>query len=53
MTQYAPSDLQNVHQGYPNETFVRFLKAREWNVFKAQKMVFCILATCILVLVYK
>ncbi|XP_008797755.1 phosphatidylinositol/phosphatidylcholine transfer protein SFH9-like [Phoenix dactylifera] len=32
------STFQNMHQGYPNETFVRFLKAREWNVGKAHKM---------------
>lgn len=31
--------FQNVHQGYPTETLVRFLKAREWNVHKARKMV--------------
>ncbi|KAI4298837.1 hypothetical protein L6164_032353 [Bauhinia variegata] len=30
--------FQNVHQGYINETVVRFLKAREWNVSKAHKM---------------
>ncbi|KAJ9153961.1 hypothetical protein P3X46_027346 [Hevea brasiliensis] len=30
--------FQNMHQGYPNETLVRFLKAREWNVAKAHKM---------------
>ncbi|MQL67983.1 hypothetical protein Taro_000244 [Colocasia esculenta] len=30
--------FQNMHQGYPNETLVRFLKAREWNVSKAHKM---------------
>ncbi|KAM5546458.1 SEC14 cytosolic factor [Rosa sericea] len=30
--------FENVHQGYPNETFVRFLKARDWNVGKAHKM---------------
>ncbi|KAI4296063.1 hypothetical protein L6164_036053 [Bauhinia variegata] len=30
--------FQNVHQGYINETLVRFLKAREWNVSKAHKM---------------
>ena len=30
---------QNMHQGYPTETLVRFLKAREWHVNKAQKMV--------------
>ncbi|KAM4101581.1 hypothetical protein ACB094_05G154400 [Castanea mollissima] len=29
---------QNVHQGYPTETLARFLKAREWNVAKAHKM---------------
>ncbi|XP_042520860.1 phosphatidylinositol/phosphatidylcholine transfer protein SFH9-like isoform X2 [Macadamia integrifolia] len=27
-----------MHQGYPRETLVRFLKAREWNVAKAHKM---------------
>ena len=31
--------FQNVHQGYPKETLMRFLKAREWNVSKAHKMV--------------
>jgi hypothetical protein len=31
--------FQNMHQGYPKETLVRFLKAREWNVSKAHKMV--------------
>ncbi|KAK1296357.1 Patellin-6 [Acorus calamus] len=30
--------FQNMHQGYPNETLVRFLKAREWNVAKTHKM---------------
>lgn len=30
--------FQNVHQGYLAETLVRFLKARELNVFKAHKM---------------
>nr|CAB3468361.1 unnamed protein product [Digitaria exilis] len=30
--------FQNVHQGYPTETLVRFLKAREWHVNKAEKM---------------
>jgi hypothetical protein len=30
--------FENVHQGYPTETLVRFLKAREWHVNKAQKM---------------
>uniref|UniRef100_A0A2N9GRA3 CRAL/TRIO N-terminal domain-containing protein n=1 Tax=Fagus sylvatica TaxID=28930 RepID=A0A2N9GRA3_FAGSY len=29
---------QNVHQGYPTENLARFLKAREWNVSKAHKM---------------
>ncbi|PKA55840.1 Patellin-6 [Apostasia shenzhenica] len=32
------STFQNMHQGYPTETLVRFLKAREWNVQKAHKM---------------
>lgn len=31
--------FQNVHQGNPTETLVRFLKARDWHVIKAQKMV--------------
>ncbi|KAJ4829072.1 hypothetical protein Tsubulata_004413 [Turnera subulata] len=31
-------DLQNMHQGYPRETLIRFLKARDWNVAKAHKM---------------
>ncbi|TVU08128.1 hypothetical protein EJB05_41516 [Eragrostis curvula] len=30
--------FENVHQGYPTETLVRFLKAREFNVNKAHKM---------------
>jgi transcriptional regulator of met regulon len=30
--------FQHVHQGYPRGTLVRFLKAREWNVPKAHKM---------------
>ncbi|KAK1269345.1 hypothetical protein QJS04_geneDACA006725 [Acorus gramineus] len=30
--------FQNMHQGYPSETLLRFLKAREWNVPKAHKM---------------
>ncbi|KAI3440236.1 CRAL-TRIO domain-containing protein [Psidium guajava] len=30
--------FENVHQGYPKETLVRFLKAREGNVAKAHKM---------------
>ncbi|XP_024458343.2 phosphatidylinositol/phosphatidylcholine transfer protein SFH9 isoform X2 [Populus trichocarpa] len=29
---------QNVHQGYHAETLARFLKAREWNLIKAHKM---------------
>lgn len=32
------STFENVHQGYPTETLVRFLKARDWNVSKAHKM---------------
>lgn len=31
--------FQNMHQGYPTETLARFLKARDWNVDKAHKMV--------------
>lgn len=31
--------MQNVHQGYQAETLARFLKAREWSVSKAHKMV--------------
>ncbi|GAB4845914.1 hypothetical protein Ancab_024920 [Ancistrocladus abbreviatus] len=30
--------FKNMHQGHPTETLVRFLKAREWNVDKAHKM---------------
>ncbi|WVY92003.1 hypothetical protein V8G54_037517 [Vigna mungo] len=30
--------FQNMHQGYPTETLVRFLKARDGNVVKAHKM---------------
>ncbi|XVE80573.1 hypothetical protein DITRI_Ditri14bG0150500 [Diplodiscus trichospermus] len=30
--------FQNMHQGYPTETLVRFLKARDWNVQKAHQM---------------
>ncbi|XP_024021491.1 SEC14-like protein 5, partial [Morus notabilis] len=30
--------FQNVHQGHVPETLARFLKAREWNVTKAHKM---------------
>lgn len=33
------SIFQNIHQGYPTDTLVRFLKARNWNVPKAHKMV--------------
>ncbi|CAL1355907.1 unnamed protein product [Linum trigynum] len=29
---------QNVHQGYEVETLARFLRARDWNVAKAHKM---------------
>ncbi|NP_001167900.1 uncharacterized isoform X1 [Zea mays] len=34
-----PNDRENMHQGYPKETLVHFLKAREWNVAKAHKMI--------------
>ncbi|XP_026441101.1 phosphatidylinositol/phosphatidylcholine transfer protein SFH2-like [Papaver somniferum] len=30
--------FRNMHQGYPAETLVRFLKARAWNVPKAHQM---------------
>ncbi|KAL5548691.1 hypothetical protein UlMin_003922 [Ulmus minor] len=30
--------FQNIHQGYPTEASMRFLKARDWNVGKAHKM---------------
>lgn len=30
--------FQNMHQGYPTEALNRFLKARDWNVDKAHKM---------------
>ncbi|KAF6145112.1 hypothetical protein GIB67_013463 [Kingdonia uniflora] len=30
--------FQNIHQGFLTETIVRFLKARDWNVAKANKM---------------
>ncbi|KAI4306238.1 hypothetical protein L6164_029530 [Bauhinia variegata] len=30
--------FQIIHQGYPIETLERFLKARDWNVSKAHKM---------------
>ncbi|OAY28520.2 hypothetical protein MANES_15G069701v8 [Manihot esculenta] len=30
--------FQNMHQGCPSEALERFLKAREWNVVKAHKM---------------
>ncbi|KAF8410883.1 hypothetical protein HHK36_003420 [Tetracentron sinense] len=30
--------FRNMHQGYPTETLMRFLKARDWNVAKARKM---------------
>ncbi|XP_065862708.1 phosphatidylinositol/phosphatidylcholine transfer protein SFH9-like [Euphorbia lathyris] len=38
MDEQLKDTFQNMHQGYPNETLVRFLKAREWNVIKAHKM---------------
>ncbi|MED6159611.1 hypothetical protein PIB30_043816 [Stylosanthes scabra] len=31
--------FENMHQGYPTETLARFLKARDWNVAKAHKMI--------------
>lgn len=31
--------VQNMHQDYPAETLLRFLKARDLNVAKAHKMV--------------
>ncbi|KAF7815991.1 SEC14 cytosolic factor-like [Senna tora] len=31
--------FQNMHQGYPTETLIQFLKARDWNVAKAHKMI--------------
>uniref|UniRef100_A0ACD5WVI8 Uncharacterized protein n=1 Tax=Avena sativa TaxID=4498 RepID=A0ACD5WVI8_AVESA len=30
--------FENLHQGYPTETLVRFLKAREWHVTNAHRM---------------
>ncbi|GMJ05008.1 hypothetical protein like AT1G55840 [Hibiscus trionum] len=30
--------FRNMHHGYPTETLTRFLKARDWNVQKAHKM---------------
>lgn len=30
--------FQNIHRGYPSETLVRFLKARDGNISKAHKM---------------
>jgi hypothetical protein len=30
---------RNIHQGYPTENLLRFLKARDGNVQKAHKMV--------------
>ncbi|XP_068636620.1 phosphatidylinositol/phosphatidylcholine transfer protein SFH2 isoform X2 [Aristolochia californica] len=30
--------FENMHQGYPIETLIRFLKARDWNLIKAHKM---------------
>ncbi|KAJ0989704.1 hypothetical protein J5N97_008060 [Dioscorea zingiberensis] len=36
--EHLKDTFQILHQGYPTETLVRFLKAREWNVSKAHKM---------------
>ncbi|KAH1054315.1 hypothetical protein GYH30_023197 [Glycine max] len=30
--------FQIMHQGYQTETLIRFLKARDWNIAKAHKM---------------
>ncbi|XP_074320112.1 SEC14 cytosolic factor-like [Silene latifolia] len=30
--------FQNMHHGYPKDTYFRFLKARDWNVDKAHQM---------------
>ncbi|XP_022932345.1 phosphatidylinositol/phosphatidylcholine transfer protein SFH2 [Cucurbita moschata] len=32
------NSFENMHQGHPAETLERFLKARDWNVSKAHKM---------------
>ncbi|XP_023005459.1 phosphatidylinositol/phosphatidylcholine transfer protein SFH1-like isoform X1 [Cucurbita pepo subsp. pepo] len=32
------NSFENMHQGHPEETLERFLKARDWNVAKAHKM---------------
>ncbi|KAJ4758035.1 Sec14p-like phosphatidylinositol transfer family protein [Rhynchospora pubera] len=32
------SEFEIMHQGYPTETMARFLKARDWNVDRAHKM---------------
>lgn len=36
--QQLKNTFKNMHQGYPAETLIRFLKARDWNVAKAHKM---------------
>jgi hypothetical protein len=36
------NSFKNVHQGYPAEALERFLKARDWNLGKAHKMVRCV-----------
>ncbi|KAI0502470.1 hypothetical protein KFK09_017423 [Dendrobium nobile] len=38
MNEQQRATFQNIHQGYPSDAIVRFLKAREWNVPKAHKM---------------
>ncbi|RDY08105.1 Phosphatidylinositol/phosphatidylcholine transfer protein SFH1, partial [Mucuna pruriens] len=38
MDEKQKNTFQNMHQGYPTETLVRFLKARDENVVKAHKM---------------
>ncbi|KAJ7960957.1 Phosphatidylinositol/phosphatidylcholine transfer protein [Quillaja saponaria] len=38
MDESMKKTFQNLHQNYPTETLVRFLKARDWNVSKAYKM---------------
>ena len=39
VTAFADSSFQIIHQGYPDETLVRFLVAREWNIQAAHEMV--------------
>ncbi|KAM0942576.1 putative CRAL-TRIO lipid binding domain, CRAL/TRIO domain, CRAL/TRIO domain superfamily [Dioscorea sansibarensis] len=36
--EHLKDTFQILHQGYPSETLVRFLRAREWSVPKAHKM---------------